>query len=180
WRAFNYIYLVVYPPEREAEVQAILGADWDETTSYQNAAQRASTEIAKLSGRDQFFAWYNRGTSLAGLNDYLGAAAAYDEAFKIYPTIPDKKLPRRMVWYQTGPYFAYFYTGRYQDVINLASVTLQWSTEPAIEETWIWRARARAALGDTAGATDDARQALKWHPGFGPAVDELAQLGQNP
>jgi hypothetical protein len=180
WRAFNYIYLVVYPPEREAEVQAILGADWDQTTSYQNAAQRASTEIAKLTGRDQFFAWYNRGTSLAGLNDYLGAAAAYDEAFKIYPTIPDKKLPRRMVWYQTGPYFAYFYTGRYQDVINLASVTLQWSTEPAIEETWIWRSRARAALGDTAGAADDARQALKWHPGFGPAVDELAQLGQAP
>ncbi|MDD5370940.1 MAG: C39 family peptidase [Anaerolineaceae bacterium] len=180
WRAFNYIYLVVYPPEREAEVQAILGVDWDEAASYRNAAQRASDEVAKLSGRDQFFAWYNRGTSLAGLSDYLGAAAAYDEAFKIYATIPEKKMPRRMVWYQTGPYFAYFYTGRYQDVINLATVTLQWATEPAIEESWIWRARARGALGDVSGAADDARQALKWHPGFGPAIEELAQLGQNP
>ena len=65
-------------------------------------------------------------------------------------------------------------------MINLATVTLQWTTEPAIEETWIWRARARAALGDAAGAADDSRQALKWHPGFQPALDELAQLGEAP
>ena len=91
WRAFNYIYLVIYPPEREAEVQAILGPDWDEPASFQKAAQRASDEISKTSGRDQFFAWYNRGTSLVGLSDYLGAAAAYDEAFKIYPIDPGEK-----------------------------------------------------------------------------------------
>lgn len=177
WRAFNYLYLVIYPPERESEVQAILGADWDETINYQHAAQRASDEIPTLQGRDAYFAWYNRGTSLVDLSDYAGAAAAYDEAFKIYPSIPDKKLPRRMLWYQTGPYFAYYYSGRYQDVANLATVTLKWATEPSIEETWVWRARARVALGDTQGAIDDLRQAIKWHPGFDPAVSELAALG---
>ena len=30
----------------------------------------------------------------------------------------------RMMWYQTGPYFAYYYSARYQDVINLANTTL--------------------------------------------------------
>ncbi len=180
WRAFNYIYMVIYPSDRETDVQAILGQDWDETTSFQNAAQRASDEIAQTSGRDQFFAWYNRGTSLVGLSDYQGAAEAFDQAFTIFPSIPEKKQPNRMVWYQTGPYFAYFYTGRYQDVINLATVTLQWTTEPALEESWIWRARARALLGDVAGAADDSRQALKWHPDFQPALDELAQLGVAP
>ncbi len=32
WRAFNYIYIVVYPPDREADVLRILGPQADETT----------------------------------------------------------------------------------------------------------------------------------------------------
>jgi len=180
WRAFNYTYIVIYPREREVEVQALLGADWDETYALQSAAQRASNEIYQLTGRDQYFAWYNRGTSLVGLNDYAGAALAYDEAFKIYPTIPEKKRPWRMLWYQTGPYFAYYYTGRYQDVVNLATATLGMIDEPAIEETWVWRARAEIALGQRELAIDDLRNALKWHPGFAPAQDALASLGAQP
>jgi tetratricopeptide (TPR) repeat protein len=179
WRAFNYTYVVVYPADREAEVMAILGPQADEKYNYQYALDKASNEIYTLTGRDQFFAWYNRGTDLVGLQDYSGAAAAYDEAFKIYPTIPDKQRPWRMLWYQTGPYFAYYYTGRYLDVETLATNTLIQASEPAIEETWVWRARARAALGDTAGAIDDLRNALKWHEGFQPALDELSALGAN-
>ena len=33
WRAFNYTYLIVYPPEKEAEVMALLGPDADETSN---------------------------------------------------------------------------------------------------------------------------------------------------
>ncbi len=60
------------------------------------------------------------------LQQYVDAATAYDQAFSIYDSIgkDDKQRPFRMMWYQTGPYFAYFYSGRYQDVINLANVTL--------------------------------------------------------
>jgi hypothetical protein len=50
-------------------------------------------------------------------------------------------------------------------------------SEQTIEETWVWRARARAAIGDTQGAIDDLKQALVIHPGFQPALDELANLG---
>jgi tetratricopeptide (TPR) repeat protein len=177
WRNFDDIYLVIYPPEREAEVLAILGLQTDEVYNYRYAAQKASDDIATLTGRDLYFAWYNRGTNLVKLQDYAGAAEAYDRAFTLYPTIPEKMRPWRMLWYQTGPYFAYFFTGRYQDVINLATETIIHSSEPAIEESFYWRARAKAALGDTAGAVDDLRESLKWHPDFAPSVEELNALG---
>jgi tetratricopeptide (TPR) repeat protein len=180
WRAFNYVYVVIYPTTRENEVFSILGDMANEAASYQAAAERASVEISALTGRDQYFAWYNRGSSLVYLDDYAGAAKAYDEAFKIYPTIPEKKRPWRMVWYQTGPYFAYFYTGRYKDVLSLATTTLSTMSEKAIEESWVWRARARVALGDTQGAIDDLREALKYHPGWAPAVQEMQNLGVAP
>ena len=65
WIAFNYIFLVIYPPEREAEVLSILGPLADPTAAYQIAAQRASDEIFSLTNpRDQYFAWFNRGTNL--------------------------------------------------------------------------------------------------------------------
>lgn len=177
WRAFNYAYVVIYPAERESEVFAILGPQADEHANYVYADQKAETETKTLTGRDLYFAWYNVGTSLVDLQDYAGAAAAYDEAYKLYPSIPEKSRPYRMEWYQTGPYFAYFNTGRLQDVIDLATKTLNSTTQPGLEESWVWRARAEAALGDTTDAVNDFRAALKWHAGFQPALDGLSSLG---
>ncbi|OGO41620.1 MAG: hypothetical protein A2W36_04675 [Chloroflexi bacterium RBG_16_58_14] len=180
WRAFNYIYLVIYPAEREAEVFSILGPQADETYNFQYAAQKASDEIFALTGRDQYFAWYNRGTSLVKLQDYSGAAEAYDQAFASYAQIDEKLRPWRMLWYQTGPYFAYFYSGRYYDVLTLADNTITHAEEPAIEESFYWRAMAKMALGDTAGAIEDFQTSLVWHVGFEPSSYQLALLGIEP
>jgi tetratricopeptide (TPR) repeat protein len=176
WRAFNYIYLVVFPAEREPVVLSILGQQADETYNLTYTAELSSIETVELSGRDQFFAWYNRGTSLVNLGDYTGAALAYDEAYKIYPSLEEGERPWRMIWYQTGPYFAYYYTGRYYDVISLATSTLSVMSEPVLEESYVWRARARAALGDTTGAIEDLNRALQYHPDYAAALEELARL----
>ena len=180
WRAFNFTYIVVYPIERRKEVMAILGPHVDEENNDRYAAQKASDEIYRLSGRDQFFAWFNRGTNLVRLQDYAGAAEAYDQAFALYSTIPEKERPWRMMWYQTGPYWAYYYTARYQDVINLATTTLEAMSEPVLEESFYWRALARETLGDAEGAIKDLRSAMKQHPGFEPALMQLQQLGVTP
>ncbi|MBN2548857.1 MAG: C39 family peptidase [Anaerolineales bacterium] len=178
WRAFNYIYLVIYPADRQNEVMALLGSQADETANYQHAALKASNEIMGLSGIDQYFAWFNRGTNLAELQDYAGAAVAYDEAFKVYPTIPESERPWRMLWYQTGPYWAYFYSQRYYDVLYLADGTLKaMQGEKNLEESYYWRGMARATLGDTQAAIEDYRLALKYHPGFEPALYQLRLLG---
>lgn len=180
WRAFNFTYLVVYPDERRAEVMAILGPHSDEGYNNRYAAQRASDEIYRLTGRDRFFAWFNRGTNLVRLQDYAGASSAYDEAFALYPDIPEKERPWRTMWYQTGPYWAYYYSGRYQDVINLSTTTLDAMSEPVLEESYYWRALAREALDDSKGAIKDLQSALKFHPGFEPAATKLEQMGVEP
>jgi tetratricopeptide (TPR) repeat protein len=181
WRAFNYVYMVIYPPEREAEVMALLGEDADENFNYHRAAQRASDEIFRTSGIDRFFAWFNRGSSLVLLQDYAGAAQAFDEAFAIYPEIPEKDRPWRMVWYVTAPYFAYYHSGRYYDALSLAEKTLATiQGDKNLEESYYWRAMARAALGDTGGAAEDFRLSLKYHPGFAPALYQLSLLGVEP
>jgi hypothetical protein len=183
WRSFNYTYILIYPPDQEAQLQSLLGQDWDETTNYLNAAQLASNEIFAFDGVDKFFAWFNRGTNLKELQDYGGAALAYDEAFAVYNTLPEDRAvrPYRILWYQTGPYFAYFYVGRYYDVLNLATTAINAALdEPAIEESFYWRGMAKKALGDTSGAIADFKLALKYHPGFEPALYQLNQLGVNP
>jgi hypothetical protein len=176
WRDFNYVYIVIYPPEREADVLSVLGPQADEQANYQYAAEKASQEIPTLSGRDQYFAWYNLGTNLVALKDYAGAAAAYDQAFAINASLPEKQRLYRMLWYQVGPYEAYFYAGRYQDLLDLGNATLAWVGEPLLEETFYWLGRAREARGDLDKAVYDYNQAVRINPRSTPAQAELDRL----
>jgi tetratricopeptide (TPR) repeat protein len=180
WRGFNGTYIVIFPPQDEQKIMDLLGDQADEKANYEYAALKAANEVLGLSGRDQFFAYYNRGTNLVDLQDYAGAAAAYDAAFAVYAAIPEDDRPYRALWYQTGPYFAYYFTQRYWDVISLANTTLDTMSEPILEESYYWRARANLALGDTVGAEKDLKLALKYHEGFTPALDLLTELGVNP
>ncbi len=180
WRAFNFVFLVIYPPERESEVLDLLGPLADEEQAFRQALARASDELYRLEGVDQFFAWFNRGTSMVGLKDFLGASAAYDEAFRLYPSLPEARRPWRMLWYQTGPYFAYYYTGRYADLEALATQTIESASEPYLEESFYWRGKAREALGNTEGAIQDLKTSLQYHPNFNPSMAALLNLGVTP
>jgi tetratricopeptide (TPR) repeat protein len=171
WRSFNYHFVVVYTPDREAEVLALLGSHADETAANRSAYELASEEIFTLQGQDQFFAWYNQGSSLVRLQDFSGAAAAYDQAFSLLAELPGDKRPWRATWYITG---------RYYDVMALADKTIGGASEPYLEESFYWRARAKATLGDTTGAVEDLRKSLEYHPNFNPSVALMAELGAAP
>ncbi len=84
-----------------------------------------------------------------------------------------------MLWYQDGPYAAYYHTGRYQDVINLAQTTLINVDKPVLEETYYWRGMAEAALGDRAGAIADLTLAYSLNPNSTPAGAELQRLNSS-
>ena len=181
WRSFNFVFIVVYPPEKENDVLNALGPLATEEGADRIAYDRAMQETSSLTDvRDKFFAWFNVGTSLVGLQDYGKAATAYDTAFAIYPDIKLNARPYRMLWYETGPYNAYYYSGRYQDVINLASQTLGNMSEPALEESYYWRALSYNALGNTTSAVADLRASLNYHPGYAPSVAMLTKLGKTP
>jgi hypothetical protein len=82
-----------------------------------------------------------------------------------------------MLWYQTGPYRAYYQAGRYDDVISLATSILN---VVEIEESYYWRGWARYSQNDRQGAADDFRAALAAHPNWGPALEALSSIGVEP
>jgi hypothetical protein len=180
WRSFNYLFLVVYPQDQEGEVLDLLGPWADPNWAFNHALEIAVAEAQALTGIDQFFAWFNIGTSQVNLLSYAEAGRSFDQAFSLYAALPDDSArPYRMMWYQTWPYWAYYYSGRYQDVINLANTTLNDTiSEPVLEESFYWRALAREATGDLPGAIADLRESVRLNPNFSPGWGQLDRLGQ--
>ncbi len=180
WRSFNYTFLVVYPVEQRDQLLALLGPYADPVWATRHALEVARAETQTQTGINLFFAWFNVGTSHVNLQEYADATYAFDYAFStIYTSLTEENLrPYRVMWYQTWPYWAYYYTGRYQDVINLADTTLlDTISKPVLEESFYWRALAREALGDQQGAIDDLRESVRLNPNFGPGWEQLNRLG---
>jgi len=183
WRAFNYLFIVIYPSESEQDVFNIIGSWGDTGWANQHALDIADQEIKTLSGLDLYFAWFNKGTSHVQLLQYNEAGVAYDQAFMLYPVLPiaQKDRPYRMMWYQTGPYWAYYYTVRYQDVINLANTTLSTVLGgPTLEESLYWRGMAEEALGDMNSAIADFKQANHLNPKMTVVIQQLQTMGITP
>jgi lipoprotein NlpI len=158
----------VYPEAQTAEVMALLGRHAGLAGSYQAALEAARADSEADPGNS--FAWHNLGTSLDYFETYEAASLAFDEARRI-------GLPWRMLWYQAGLYSAYYNSGRYRDVIDLASVTQESTLGVDLEESLYWRGLAKHALGDATGAQRDFERALAFNPNFEPARAALAQLG---
>ena len=165
WPQFNGSYIILYSAERESELAAILGADFDMVTMWQRALER--NQAALESQPDNAFLWFNLGTAYNSLGRHEEAASAFDKARTV-------GLPWRMLWYQFGPYEAYYNTGQYQQIILLANATL--ATRPFFEESFFWRGKAEEALDDVASAQKDYQAAIDFNPNFIPAVDAMAAL----
>lgn len=166
WRIFHRTYVLIYPPEQEPVVRAILGDAFDLNAMWQQALAAAQADVSQNPGDP--FAHFNLGTSLVAFGDYAGAAAAFDQARAI-------GLPWRMFWYQFDIFPAYFNTGRYGEMVQLADATN--AVTDSIEEIHYWRGRALAALGDTPAAVAAYRRALELNPDYAPAADALASVG---
>ena len=183
WRAFNYVFIVVYPVEKQNVMLNLLGPLADEEQANRHALEVASIESKTLTDVDEFFAWFNAGTSHVALFEYADAAVAYDYAFNLYAKleVDSSVRPYRMMWFQTGPYKAYYYTNRFSDVIDLANTTLNDTiAEPVLEESLYWRGMAYYMAGKIDLAVKDYRAALKVHPKWLPATQALQDLGLQP
>ncbi|MFC1465045.1 MAG: C39 family peptidase [Candidatus Brachytrichaceae bacterium NZ_4S206] len=168
WKVFNRTMMVAYTAPISPLVEAILGERADERVMYERALAQAQAEAA-ADPRDKF-AWFNIGTNLLALGDAAGAAEAFDKARAL-------KLPWRMMWYQFGPYVAYFEQGRYADVIELANATLRRVRN--LEESLYWRGRALAAIGNVKAARADFQAALRFNPHYAAAREALDAIGMS-
>lgn len=164
WRQFNSSYVVLFPPDEADTVAEIIGSQMDDETMWQDALQRTQSELQV--DAENAFTWFNLGTIYNELGDYKRAADAFDRARRI-------GLPRRMLYYQFGPYEAYYEVGRYQDVILLADIVLDY---PYFEEAFYYKGLALAALGDVREARKNLESAAAFNPNFAPAQAALESL----
>ena len=166
WQAFNRTFIVVYEPQREELLRALLGAYWDESSAAQLAFETAQAEARREPQNP--FAWFNMGTSLVDLGRYQEAAAAFDQANRT------GKLPWRMYWYQFGAFEAYYELGRYDDVLSLAKINQ--NNSPELEETYYWQGRVQEAQGKIQQAASSYRRALTYNPNYDHARTALDNL----
>ncbi len=167
WEDFNRLYLILYDRSRENELMTLLGSDADAQQNSYNALVSATHDAQANQG--DAFAWFNIGTNYVALGDYDRAAAAFDQARKI-------GLPWRMMWYQFGPFEAYYHVGRYQDMIDLAQANLNDGGGQYVEETFYYGGLAREGLGQNDRAISNFQGALAFNPNFTPARTALQSL----
>ncbi len=192
WWPFNRTFVVVFPADRAGDVQAallgyggstVLDVVTDANTGemqqvllgYGNGpaygARMAldAASSATTQSPEDVWGWFNLGTAYTTLGRFEDAAAAYDRALDI-------GLPFRALWYQFGPYEAYFKIGRYTDVIALAASVLD--VTPYVEEAHYWQALAHAARGEVEDASRALEQVIALNPNF--FVGELARFQAAP
>ncbi len=169
WKAFNHVFMYVYPVSDPAPLESILGPDFDVDVNRERALARAQREL-ELDPEDEF-SWFNLGSNLVYFERYSDAADAYDTALIL-------GLPWRFTRYQFGPYIAYFHSGRTEDVIALSEATLQRTVKA--EEARLWRGWAYYRLGDVGAAIEDFRTALIINPNYLDAHYALEYLGVGP
>ena len=191
WQHFNYTYVVLYTAEREAELKAVLGEDADELVNTINALNIAIKE-AEADNNDAF-AWFNMGTNLVKyaqlsreMGDDAGALTYYTNAKTAYDMARNLGLPWRMMWYQFGPYEAYYEvaqgstdpneaTNLYNEILRMARLTIDNCKNPDgicyVEETYYWGGMARLALGETDRALNNFYTALQINTNYQAAMD---------
>ncbi len=167
WRPFNRDFLVLYRPEEEAALQQIMANYWDADYGAEVALHLSERELAG-NGTSDSFTLFNMGSSLLELERYEEAADAFDRARNI-------GLPFRMMWYQFGPFDAYYQTGRYQDMLSIARDVL--ASTPGVEETYYYAGLAYQGEGDLERAKSNYQVALIRNNGFTQARDALAAVG---
>jgi len=169
WQPFNYLYLYLYLPKDEADIQSILGADWDADANRQRSLEAA--QAATESNPQDAFAWFNLGSNLVYFERYDEAALAFDKSRAI-------GLPLRMFRYQFQPFHAYFYSKRIDDLLVLTNYAL--GVTDKSEETWLWQGWGLYRKDNFDGAVAAWRKALSIHPGYADALYALNFVGVTP
>lgn len=165
WRAFNRNYLIIYRPEDEARLQMILDVDWDPELNALRTLLLNQAEID--AGIEDGFTWFNIGSSLMGLGRYAEAVEAYARADQL-------GLPFRMLWYQYGPFEAWYLTGQYDLMLQRGAQVLR--TTPGVEEIYYYMGLAYEAQGDLLRAAGQFEMAVARNRGFTAASFALARV----
>ena len=162
WQPFNYSYIVLYQKNSEPVVKKIIGQDWDERVSYQNALIRAEKESEKDS--TNIYPLFNISTTSYNLGNYEKSVEAYEEV--------QDRFPRRMLWYQIEPIKSYFELKDYDKVFEITGNILE-NGNRAFSELYFIRGEIYLAQGLDEKAKEQFDLAIKYNENFKEAVENI-------
>ncbi len=175
WSQFNHTFILLYAPEDETAVTAVLGPTYtDPETMWQNASTQMQDQLA--ADPNNAFAWANLSLNLLELADRNADAALKAQAAAALDQARLAGLPPRMLWYQPELYAVYLSNGRYDDVLTLTDSILDNPSGQHVEETFFYRGEALRALGDLDQAAYAYQRALELKPNYQAAQAAQANL----
>lgn len=80
WQSFSYRYLVIYRPEQEPLLHAVVGADWNELVARRSLYERARAEATL---QDTSFAWLAYGEAAYANGAFDEAVTAFEKGFRL-------------------------------------------------------------------------------------------------
>ncbi len=169
WSQFNNTFILLYEPEDEAVVTAVLGSTHtDPQTMWQNALTQTQNQLA--ADPKNAFAWANLSLNLLELADYNPDESLNTQAASALDQARLAGLPPRMLWYQPELYAVYLSNGRYDDVLTLTNSILENPSGQHVEETFFYRGEALRALGELDQAAYAYQRALELKPHYPAAL----------
>ncbi len=155
WQAFNYQYAIVYNDANKDIVEAIIGLELNEKTAWENTLERAKKE--SLLDVKNPYPIFNMSVSYYYLEDFNSSILSFE-------SVKDK-LPKRMLWYQIEPIYAYQKLGRYDDALKLISMILS-NGNRAFSELYQIRGEIYLAQGKIAEAQKEFDLAVYYNKNF--------------
>jgi len=165
WQPFNYAYIIVYTPDQEELVKAIIGAEWEESVAWQNALTRAQKE-SELDSQN-VYPFFNMSTSYYHLGDYQASVEAFEKV--------EARLPRRMLWYQIEPIQAYKELDNYDRVFQITDNILE-NGNRAYSELYQIRGEIYLLQGQKELAKQEFEKAIFYNKNYEPAKEALESL----
>lgn len=165
WQGFNYEYVVVAPQELEKVVQEILAKDFDETTAWQNAYDRAARDT--IIEPDNIYHLFNQSVAASHLKKYSETVTLFEKI--------ENRLPPRMLWYQIEPIQAYLDLGDYQKVFEISEKILN-NGNRAFSELYLIRGEIYLNHGDKDLARREFEKAVFYNINLQKAKDKLNAL----
>lgn len=165
WQPFNYDYMIVYKPQEESLVMAILDEESDEQAAWANALARAEKE--RSVDPDNIYPVFNISTASYHLNDYQKSVEAFETV--------ENRLPRRMLWYQIEPILAYQKLENYPRVFEISDRLLNGGNR-AFSELYLIRGQIYLAKGERDKAREQFELAIYYNKNYDEAKDALNSL----
>ena len=130
WKAFNYEYLVLVPPDKNLIAQTILGQDTDDQFSWNKAAEISLTQLSR--NPNDIYARFNLVVAYYHTGQYQKSVAEFEKI--------EANLPFRTLWYQIEPILAYYKLGDFTRVFEITNKILN-NHNRAFSELYILRGR---------------------------------------